>query len=420
MKVILKSPLRFWRWFLHTSWKKKVLVIVVFLILLLIIKNIFSPSPTQQYTFDTVSLGNIDQLVTENGTVTSSNQTDVYSPANGVLDQLFVKNGDSVTVGEKLFTVRSTATAQEQAAAYANYLSAQSTLNADNATLYSLQSTMFSDWKTFTDLATNSTYQKSDGSPNYTNRVLPEFTTAQDNWLAAQANYKNQQSVIAKDQAALNSYYLAYQATQNATITASTNGIVANIIGLTGAKVQAETSSSQASATTTVITPVMIIGTNHGSSIQTTVSEVDINKVALGQKADVTFSGIPNKTYSANIIQIDSYGTQTNGVVTYNVFLKITNADNLVKPGMSANLTIYTAHKDNVLTVANAAIIPYQNGKAVQIVGKNGKVKFVPVLIGLRGFSRSEVLKGVSNGAKVILGNTQLTNNQSGGPNSGG
>ncbi len=390
------------------------------LIVILILKNIFSPSAKQAYTFDTVSLGNIDQLVTENGTVTSSNQTDVYSPANGVLDQLFVHNGDNVSVGEKLFTVRSSATAQEQAVAYANYLSAQSNLNADNATLYSLQSTMFADWQTFTNLATSSTYQNSDGSPNYTNRVLPQFTTAQDNWLAAQANFKNQQSVIAKDQAALNSTYLAYQATQNATVTAPSNGIIANIVGLTGSKVQAETSSSQATATTTVITPVMIIGTNHGSSIQTTVSEVDINKVALGQKADVTFSGIPNKTYTGNIIQIDSYGTDTNGVVTYNVFLKLPNADNLVRPGMSANLTIHTAQKDNVLTVANAAIIPYQNGKAVQILAKNDKVKFVPVLVGLRGFSRSEIIKGVSQGEKVILGNTQLTNNQSSGPNNGG
>lgn len=416
LQSLPRKLLRFWPWFLHTSWKKKIAVIIVLLIVFIIIKNIFAGGQKQPYTFDTVTNGTVDQLVTENGSVTASNETDVYSPANGVLDQVFVKNGDQVNSGEKLFTVRSTATAQEQAVAYANYLAAESSLKAADATLYSLQSAMYANWKTYTDLSTNSTYQNDDDSPNTSNRTLPAFTTVQDNWLSTEAQYKNQQAVIAQSQASLNSASLAYQATQNATVTAPSSGVVANIVGLVGSKVQAETSSSQANSTTVVITPVMIIGTTNGSSIQTTVSEVDINKVTLGQISTITFSAIPGKTYKGHVIQMDSYGTNTNGVVDYNVYLSIDNADKLVKPGMSANLTINTAHKGNVLTVANASIIPYENGKAVQIVGKNGKVVFVPVLVGLRGFSRSEVLKGVTSGEKVILGNTQLTNNQSSGP----
>jgi len=409
-----------WHWYLHTSWKKRIIVSIVLLVLLFILKRALFPSQKQNYTFDTVSKGTITQLVTENGSVIASSETDVYSPANGVLSQIYVQNGDHVNQGQKLFSVQSTATAQEQAVAYASYLQAQSAVNAANATAYTLQSTMYSDWDIYYNLATNSTYQNADGSPNFTNRTLPAFTTVQDNWLAAEAAYKNQQSVIAQAQAGLTSASLAYQATQNATVTAPTSGTVANIVGLTGAKVIAEVSSSQANAATTqtTITPVLVIGNTEGSALQTTVSEVDVNKVAIGQQVDITFSAIPNKTYEGKIKQIDTFGTTTQGVVNYNVFITVTNPTTAIRPGMSANLTINTAKKDNVLTVANGAVVPYQNGKAVQVVGKNGKVVFMPVIIGLRGFSRSEVLRGVTPNEKVILGNTQLTNNQSSGPGS--
>jgi HlyD family secretion protein len=163
----------------------------------------------------------------------------------------------------------------------------------------------------------------------------------------------------------------------------------------------------------------MIIGNQTNNAIQTTASEVDVNKIALGQNVDITFSAVPNKTYKGKIIQIDSYGTNTNGVITYNIFVQINQPDNNIRPDMSANLTIDTAEKSGVLTVANSAVVPYQNGKAVQIVDpKTKKVKFIPVTIGLRGFTRSEVISGVNAGTKVILGNTQLTNNTQNGPNS--
>jgi len=58
--------------------------------------------------------------------------------------------------------------------------------------------------KTYTGLAENSTYQNPDDSPKYEYRTLPQFTTSQDDWLAAEANYKNQQNVIAQTQRVVN------------------------------------------------------------------------------------------------------------------------------------------------------------------------------------------------------------------------
>lgn len=263
----------------------------------------------------------------------------------------------------------------------------------------------------------------STGSPytqNDKDAINSALTSSHENFSTIEKKYNDVGTAIGAAQAAVNSTSLAYQATQNTTVTAPVSGTISNVIGLSGAKVVAEINSTTAAATAATVapvTPVLIIGsTNSGTAIKTTVSEVDINKVALGQKVDIVFSAIPNKTYKGTIVQIDTYGTNTAGVVTYNVFVSLNNADSSIKPNMTANLTIYTAQESNVLTVANAAIVPYQNGKAVQTLQKNGKVKFIPVQIGLRGFARSEIVSGVGAGTKVILGNTQLTNNQSGGP----
>lgn len=433
IQAIKKRISGFWQWFLHVSWKKRIAVIIVLLIILFILRNILFGTKKQQYTFDTVQKGTITQLVTENGNVISSNETDVYSPTTGVLDQIYVKNGDTVNQGDKLFTVRSTATPQEQAAAYANYEAALSSLTTAQNAKQTADATMWTKQQAYLTAQDNQKYKNNNTvNPStkntYTDLEKEQIDSAvvqtQKDFDAAQQAYKTADVAIADAQAAVNSTSLAYQATQNTTITAPTNGTVNNIIGLTGAKVAAQISSAATSITTApstttqpAVTPVLVIGDNNGNAIHTTVSEVDINKVKIGQPVTILFSAVPNHTYNGTITQEDTYGTNTGGVITYNVFVSITNSDEYIKPNMSANLTIDTAKKQDVLTVANAAIIPYQNGKAVQVLDKKGKVVYKPVAIGLRGFTRSEVLSGVNSGTKVILGNTNLT---SGGGSLGG
>ncbi|HSW96685.1 MAG TPA: HlyD family efflux transporter periplasmic adaptor subunit [Candidatus Saccharimonadales bacterium] len=425
--AIKKRIMRFWQWFLHTSWKKRIAVIIALIIILVIIKNIFFGGKKQQYTFDTVQKGTITQLVTENGNVISSNENDVYSPTNGMLDQIYVKNGDYVHKGDKLFTVRSTATPQEQAVAYANYIAAlsaanqakagavtnQSKLEQDRAAVISAQSAVdrmnSNIGGSINNPATGSPYTENDK-----NTINSALTSARETFTADEQTYKANNTAIAAAQSQITSTLLAYQATQNAAITAPADGTISNIIGLTGAKVVAQLNSASTSSTNTssaTVTPVLVIGNDTNYAIHTTVSEVDINKVVIGQPVTILFSAVPNATYKGKITQADTYGTNTAGVISYNLFVSIDNADQNIKPNMSANLTIDTAEHKNVLTVANAAIVPYQNGKAVQILDKKGKVTYKSVQIGLRGFTRSEVLRGVPAGTKVILGNTTLTNN---------
>jgi multidrug efflux pump subunit AcrA (membrane-fusion protein) len=397
------------RWFLKLSWKKKILTIVIVLFVGFIVFNIVR-GKKPNYSFDTVTKDTITEEVTETGNVIVSGQYNVPSPATGILTEIFVKNGDQVVLGQKLFSVASTATPQEKATALANYLAAKSQLETANATLYSLQSVMYNNWKTFTDIAENSTYQNPDDSPNISNRTLTPFTIAQDNWLSAEANFKNQQNVISQSQAALSSATLAYQATQNATVTAPIAGIVYNLSGVVGSMV------APVSTTLNTGTPVLIISTKKSVTIKTVVNEVDINKIKVGNDASITFDAIKDKTFTGKVIQADDFGTNQAGIINYNVFVSVDDGVNLIKPNMTANLTIDTNKHVGVLTVINAAIRPYKGGKAVQVLDAKGKIQFKSVSVGLKGVDRIEVTKGVTAGEKVIIGNTTTKTPAAGGP----
>ena len=390
------------RWIRTLSWKKKLLLgIVVLVIVGVVYKAIRGNTPT--YSFDTVTRATVTEVVTETGNVSVSGEYDIPSPATGFLSEIDVKNGDTVTAGQKLFTVTSTATPQQKAAAWAAYAVAKSTLDSANAALFSLQSTMFGAWKIYTDIAENSTYQNPDSSPNTSNRVLTPFTITQDNWLAAEANYKNQQSVITGAQAAATNTYLAYQATQNAVVTAPVAGILHNLDGVLGSQVSAFAPAGQ-----TVPTPVCILSTGQTFSIKTTVNEVDINKIKVGNTVAITFDAIKDKTFNGKIIQSDEFGTNVQGVINYTVFASVDDGDGFIKPGMTANMSIDTNKHENVLTVVNAAIRPYKGAKALQILNR-GKIEYVKVTTGIKGLNRTELTSGATLGQKVIIGNTTKT-----------
>ena len=390
------------------SWKKKVLGAIFILVVILVGIRIITNKPT--YTFDTVKRSTVSELVTETGNVTVAGEYDIPSPTTGILSEIFVKNGTKVAKGDKLFMVKSTSTPTQKATALAAYLSAKSTLDTANADLYSLQSAMYTKWKTYTDLAENSTYQNSDGSPNTTNRVLTDFTTAQDDWLAAEADYKKQQGVISHAQAALTSASLSYQATQDTLVIAPVSGTVHNLGGVVGSVASAVPSA------TGVVPPVVILSTGTTDTIVTPVNEVDINKIDIGEPVTITFDAVPGTTYHGKIVQVDSYGTNNQGVINYNVYTLMTDTDKNVKSGMTANISIETKTRKNVLSVVNAAVRPYKGARAVEILGKNGKPEYVPVVTGIKGADRTEIIKGVQEGTKVIVATTKKTSPILGGP----
>lgn len=389
--------------FLSLSWKKKTVVIIVLCVALFITLSSLQPKKPQFETTK-VTRGTVSNIISESGNVEAAAQFDVYSPTTGFIEEVYVENGDQVTENQLLFKVKSTATEKEKADASANLLQAQSTLGSANATMYSLQSAKDGAWDTYYSIATNSTYQNSDGSPNNSNRALPVFSTAQNDWLAAEAQFKNQQTVVNSAKAALSSASLAYNATQNATVKSPATGTIANLNARIGEKVTAK------DATSTKNKPELIVGDFTRNLITIDLNEVDVNSVTPGQTVNLVFDSQRNKTYKGVVVSVASVGDNAAGVITYNARIAISDSDSKIKPGMTVTVSINTEEHKDVLTVPNNAIKPYKGAKAVLIPGKgtekiNGKTlpfHYVPVKTGIKGITRTEIVNGVTEGETVV------------------
>jgi HlyD family secretion protein len=393
-------------------WKKIAFVLV------LIIVGFFFYSKTRPQkstvTFDAVTRQDVENIISESGNAQAAGQFEVYSPSTGYIENTYVHNGDTVKVGQKLFRVKSTATAQEKAAASASYLQAKTAYDSAQATAYTLRSSMFSKWRKFMDLATNATYQNADLTPNTANRDAAEFQVASDDWNAAQANDKNQLTAIAQAQSALTNTSFTYQATQDITVTAPAAGQVANFAFAVNDKVTASSASAP------VPVPILVIGDFSKVIVKIPLNEVDVNNIKPGQSASLTFDAMRDKPYNGHVDNVNLVGTNTAGVITYTAYIIIDNPDENIKPAMTVTVAIETAKHPNVLTVPNSAIKPYKGSKAVivegadkeaQVKDKTGKLlpyHYVPVTVGLKGVSDTEVLSGVSEGTKVVTGGLTL------------
>ena len=388
---------------------KRVLKIVgIFLVIIVIGVFISSRFKKPGYTLDKVTKDSVEEYVSESGALTVNVKADIYSPSTGIVQEVFVSNGAVVAEGQELFTVKSIATQQEKQAAYSDYLIAKNSLSAAQASAHSLQSTMFDKWDEYKELAETDTYENSDGTPKHEQRAVPEFHIAQKDWYAAEASYKNQQSVISQAQARTSATWLAYQSTQNATVKAPVSGTVSNLAVSPGTSVTVHSAVAPS-------TPVLSVGNFNKTEGVLLLGEDDIVKVKEGQEAKVTVDPVDNKVYQGKVVRTDTIGTDLNGVVRYKVFIEILDADEQLLPGMSMDADILSHKQENVLTVPNAAVKPYKGGKAVRVPGKKkGEIEFVPVIVGIRGDARTQIISGLSEGQEIIVATTGETAKKSG------
>ncbi len=97
------------------------------------------------------------------------------------------------------------------------------------------------------------------------------------------------------------------------------------------------------------------------------LNEVDAAKVAIGQKATLTFDAINGLSISGTVTEIDTLGTVSQGVVTYNVYIAFDTEDSRVKPGMSVTADVVTNVETGVLLVPSTAIKTLGNRQYVEV-----------------------------------------------------
>jgi HlyD family secretion protein len=138
--------------------------------------------------------------------------------------------------------------------------------------------------------------------------------------------------------------------------------------------------------------------------IDVNVVEVDINHVKVGQSAAVTFDAVPNKVYTGKVIKTDLSGTTSQSSVNFVVTVQLTDADPLVRSGMSANVTITTNKVDNALLVPSTSIFTDADNQPYVYLVQNGNLVKVPVTLGAVSDSATQISDGtLKEGDTIVL-----------------
>ena len=146
---------------------------------------------------------------------------------------------------------------------------------------------------------------------------------------------------------------------------------------------------------------VTIIGAS-GFEVNAGVSEADIGKIALNDKVMMTIDAFPGETFEGSVTYIAPAETNTQGVINYEVKTSFTKADPRLKSGLTANLTIVTDQKEQVLLLPQYALLQNDQGAFVQVL-VGGEIKDIPVTLGIQDQNGNvEILSGVSEGDQVL------------------
>ncbi len=137
-------------------------------------------------------------------------------------------------------------------------------------------------------------------------------------------------------------------------------------------------------------------------------AEADATKLAVGQPATITFPALPNTEVAGKVTAVSSTSTVVSNVVTYDATITLVNPPVEVKEGMTANVSVVTETRANVLELPSSAITTNGNASTVELL-QNGKTTVTPVTIGLVGASTTEIVRGLAKGDVVVEPTVNVT-----------
>jgi len=224
----------------------------------------------------------------------------------------------------------------------------------------------------------------------------------------AQAAVEQAQAQLNYSQAALNNANLNQSYT---TLTAPYAGTVleenaqpGEAVGPNGATTTT-VQTTGGDATSVAGNAAMLLSSDDGLAVNVSIAESDISRIQLGQDVAISFDAYPGKHYQGKVTFVPHQGNSVQNVQEYIVKVAISPDASLPppKPGMTANCVL-TFHKDNVLTVPNAAVFHDANGQPVVVIKDGSASRNVHVQTGVSDASNTEVVTGLKEGDQVLMG----------------
>jgi RND family efflux transporter MFP subunit len=346
-----------------------------------------SQAPAPSYQTGTAEKGTLIASLSVSGSVTATNSRTVTTTASGVVNKVYVKEGQKVTTGTPILQIDLDLNGRQKLqSAYASYQSAQNNLKSAQNKLLDLQSSLVNAKNIFD----NQWAGKSPDDPTYIQR--------HNDYLSAQASLDNQQNVIKQAQASLESARLAYQLASSI-VYAPISGTI-SAISLTPGMILNPTSDSANSSNSE--NKIAIVKTGSTPTISVSLTEIDVPKVSVGDKATITLDAFPDKTFTGKVIAVDTSGSVSSGVVSYPTTIQLDTNEEKILSNMSATVNIITDLRSDVLKIPSSAL-QNQSGEYFVRVIENGTLHNLPVQIGLQSDSETEIISGLSLGREIVI-----------------
>ena len=356
--------------------KKKIIIAALIAAVAVAGTLIFRPKDKQEigYEFTKVSPDTIRSSVTATGTIEPVTEVEVGTQVSGIIDKIYVDYNSVVKKGQVIAELDKTNLNSELKSAKANLASAKSDLD--------FQKTNYDRYKVLTEKGLVS---KTEFETTYLNyrKALEAYNSMRENVNKAETN-------------------MGY-----ATITSPIDGVVLSKAVEEGQTVASSFNTPTLFTIAQDLTDMRVIAD---------VDEADIGEVREGQRVTFTVDAYPNDTFHGEVTQVRQEATVESNVVTYEVVISAPNNDLKLKPGLTANVTIFTLEKNNVLTVSNKALrftpnehLMNKDSKIVDCKGKDkvwvmdgNDMKAIPVTTGITNGTLTEILGGIEAGTSVI------------------
>ncbi len=434
------------------SKKKKIIWILVIVALVLILFFIFRPKKSAvTYTTEAAQVGPLVQTVSSTGDLTDEREITLNFEIGGRIGTIFVREGQTVAAGDSIAMIDNPILNSQLTQAQAAWDAAVAKSGGNDDAIREMEVSVenaedfLDDTKDLNEenLAAAETAKDNakdyyEAAQDYYDQIVDDSgegsSTAKYAYLSLQSALNAYESAqknkeVAESQAdlsktsaenALNSaeaklktlkskytqtvndasvlsakaaYEIAQENLAKATLKSPVNGKITKINNKTGEVLGTGVIKE---SFTKVIANDFILESN--------IPESDIVKVSLGDKAQITFDALDlEDVFSAEVVQIDTDATIIQDVVYYRVKLKIEDVSPKLKPGMSVNVDIVTAQKDNVVQVPSRAIKLEGKRKYVEVLQPKNEVERIWVETGLEGDEGMvEIISGLSGGEEVI------------------
>ena len=358
--------------------KKTLVIVAVAAIAALAVWLLSGGKKEEKITFDTAAVApaNIMNSITATGTIEPVTSVTVGTQVSGIVSKLFVDYNSVVKKGQVIAELDKTNLMSQLNTAKTQLATAQSQLNYQTAN-YKRYKTLFEKGLVAAD--------------DFDNAKL-SYTQAKEQVASAKEEVQRAQT------------NLGY-----ATITSPIDGVVLSKSVEEGQTVTASFSTPELFTIAQDLTNMQVVAD---------VDEADIGDVKEGERVTFTVDAYPDDTFEGEVKQVRQEATTTNNVVTYEVVISAPNADLKLKPGLTANVTIYTAERKGVLSVPSKALrfTPQKETvgkmKIVDVANAKNKVWTIEgnsivahkVNIGMTDGTNTQIVGGIAEGTKVVTG----------------